>query len=465
MENNNNIGRRNFLKLLGGSAVATSATLAGCSSGKEKVYSDEDAYSGEVPIGKMTYRINSNTKDKVSLLGYGCMRWPTKEENDQEVDEEMVYKLVDYAIEHGVNYFDTAPVYTKGLSEHYTGNALARHPRNSYYIATKMSNFDPELQTREASIAMYHNSMKELHTDYFDYYLLHSIGEMEGYKARFLNNGILDFLLKEREAGRIRNLGWSFHGNKEFFDYVLNCGVKWDFVQIELNYFDWKHASGENVNADYLYGELTKRNIPSVIMEPLRGGSLSKLNYASMAKLKEINSKATCASWAFRYAGTFDHVLTVLSGMTYMEHLQDNIRTYSPLVPVTEQQKELLEKVALMILQYPLIDCTGCNYCMPCPYRLDIPGIFAHYNKFVNDGTVPQNLQDKNYRRDRRNFLLGYNRAIPAERQADHCVNCHKCEPLCPQHIDIPREMQRINRFVEALKQDKPITVEEPGRG
>jgi Predicted oxidoreductases of the aldo/keto reductase family len=284
----------------------------------------------------MTYRTNPKTGDKVSLLGYGFMRLPKipkKDGSGDEIDQDTVNKLTDYAIAHGVNYFDTSPAYCEGQSEHAMGIALKRHPRNKYFIATKLSNFDPKVWSREASLEMYRNSFKELQVDYLDYLLLHGIGMdgMEALHGRYLDNGVLDFLLKEREAGRIRNLGFSYHGDVKVFDYLLSTDIKWDFVQIQLNYVDWKHASEWNTNADYLYGELKKRNIPAVIMEPLRGGKLAQLDYKSTEILKRYDQEANAASWAFRFAGSQPDVLTVLSGMTYMEHLQDNIRTYSPL--------------------------------------------------------------------------------------------------------------------------------------
>lgn len=183
---------------------------------------------------------------------------------------------------------------------------------------------------------------------------------------------MLDFLLREREAGRIRNLGWSFHGDQKVFDHLLamhdSGEARWDFVQIQMNYVDWKHASDRNVNAEYLYGELEKRGIPAVIMEPLLGGRLSRLNDHLVERLKERRPTESTASWAFRYAGSWPGVLTVLSGMTYMEHLQDNIRTYSPLEPCTGEELALLEDTAQLMLKYPTVPCTECQYCMPCPY-------------------------------------------------------------------------------------------------
>ena len=457
------MNRREFLAALGGGAVASAAVLAGCGSGKgpaSEVYTDGTAQTGE-----MTCRVNPKTGEKVSVLGYGCMRWPMrKKENGEgeEIDQQTVNSLVDYAIAHGVNYFDTSPAYCQGFSERATGIALKNHPRESFYVATKLSNFSPDQWSREASMAMYRNSFSELQVDYIDYYLLHGIGMggMESLRGRYLDNGMLDFLLAEREAGRIRNLGFSYHGDVEVFDYLLSRHdeLKWDFVQIQLNYVDWKHAkevNARNTDAEYLYGELEKRGIPAVIMEPLLGGRLAKMHDHLTEKFKQRRPEASVASWAFRFAGSWPGVMTVLSGMTYMEHLQDNLRTYSPLDVLTDEEKVFLEETARQMLRYPTIPCNDCKYCMPCPYGLDIPAILLHYNKCINEGNVPASSQDPDYRRARRAFLVGYDRSVPKLRQASHCIGCNQCVHHCPQRIRIPREMRRIDKFVEDLKQGR----------
>lgn len=284
-------------------------------------------------------------------------------------------------MEHGVNYYDTSPAYCKGFSERAMGVALSRHPRDKYFIATKMSNFSPDTWTRERSIDIYRKSLKELKVDYIDYMLLHGVG-MGGIKQlndRFIDNGVLDFLKDERKKGNIRNLGFSYHGDVEVFDHLLEMQdkgeIRWDFVQIQMNYLDWKHAKASNpsnTNAEYLYNELHKRDIPVVIMEPLLGGRLAQVNKHIEEQYKQRRPDDSVASWAFRYAGTPEGVLTVLSGMTYMEHLQDNLRTYSPLEPCTDDELAMLETAANLILNYPTVPCTDCKYCMPCPYGLDI---------------------------------------------------------------------------------------------
>ena len=463
-KNKKNIDRRRFLKVLGGSTLASTASLYSCKPDKNASFRGNG--SGDIPA-EMTYRTTPTTGDKVSLLGYGCMRWPTvsnssARDSSDEIDQEMVNRLVDYAIAHGINYFDTSPAYCKGRSEHATGIALSRYPRDTYYIATKLSNFAPQTWSRENSMAMYRNSMKELQVDYIDYYLLHGIGMgngMEDFEGRYINNGMLNFLLEERKAGRIRNLGFSYHGDIKVFDYLLSRQdeIKWDFVQIQLNYVDWKHAKEVNTrnnDAEYLYGELQKRNIPAVIMEPLLGGRLSNVHDHIAAKLKQRSPESSVASWAFRFAGTFPGVLTVLSGMTYMEHLQDNLRTYSPLEPLTDNDLAFLEETAVQMLRYPTIPCNDCKYCMPCPYGLDIPEILLHYNRCINAGNIPESQQDENYAKARRAFLVGYDRSVPRLRQANHCVGCNQCNPHCSQNIDIPKELLRIDKYTEQLKQN-----------
>ncbi len=461
-KNKKEISRRGFLKLFGAGTVATAATLAGCKQTNKAEQQAADEYKNQVepPVGQMTYRENPTTKDKVSLLGYGMMRLPMIPDTE-EFDQEMINKQVDYAIEHGLNYFDTSPVYCRGKSEHCTGIALHRHKRDEYFVATKLSNFNPEYHSREKAIEMYHNSMKELQVDYIDYYLLHSVGGgMEEFEKRYLNNGIMDYLMEERKAGRIRNLGFSFHGKQEVFDEVLAMQDKyqWDFVQIELNYLDWDFANeinSRNVDASYLYDELHKRGIPAVIMEPLLGGRLASLPQFLVSELKRRDPERSVASWAFRYAGTNPGVLTVLSGMTYMEHLKDNLLSYCPLKPLTEQEQEYLHKeIAQKIVGLENIPCNDCQYCMPCPYGIDIPAIFVHYNKCKNEGTLPYTVGDKEYRKHRRQYLVSLDRVVPRDRQPDHCIQCGQCEPHCPQNIRIPRELHKIDEFIENLKRN-----------
>ena len=440
------MNRREFLKAAGLSAAAVGVfgTMSGCKEGEE------------VKQEGMTYRMHRRYYDNVSLLGYGCMRLPlTKDADGNEiVDQEMTNELFDHALKHGVNYFDTAPVYHNGDSERVTGEALFRHPRDKYFIATKLSNFKD--YSREASMEMYHKSFWELRTEYIDYYLLHSIGSEADFNKRFLENGMIDFLLEERKTGKIRNLGFSFHGRQKGFDELLALHEKyhWDFVQIQMNYVDWTHASSRGTDAKYLMEALAEKGIPAIIMEPLLGGSLAKLPTHIANRLKERDPKQSIASWAFRFAGTPENVLCVLSGMTYMEHLQDNINTYSPLKPLDSKDLDFLEETAELMKEYPTINCTGCRYCMPCPYGIDIPAILRHYNKCVNEGYIAESGSE-NYRKARRAYLVSYDRKVHKLNQADRCIGCNKCIQHCPQGISIPFELRRIDKYIEGLKRNK----------
>ena len=457
-KNNEGISRRRFLQYMG--LFAGAAAVGACATKSEEK-------TPEQPTGSMTMRVNPNSGDSVSLLGYGCMRWPSvgliNGTDDTTIDQEAVNRLVDAALEAGVNYFDTSPAYCQGQSEAVTGIALSRHPRDSYFIATKLSNFAPQTWPREKSIEMFENSLKYLQTDYVDYLLLHAIGGggMDTFNKRYVDNGILQWLVEQKEAGRIRNLGFSYHGDVEVFDTMLQMmdrgEIHWDFVQIQLNYVDWKHAkevNERNTDAEYLYGELDRRGIPVVIMEPLLGGRLAKVPEHVEKMMKERRPDNSVASWAFRSAGTHPRVLTVLSGMTYMEHLTDNLATFSSLDPITDDEAAFLERCAKEILSYDSIPCNTCNYCMPCPYGIDIPGVFNHYNRCLNEGNVPRDKADPEYAKARRAFMFGYDNSVPRLRQAVRCVNCGTCNPHCPQNIDIPAKLREINLFVENLRSE-----------
>lgn len=458
------MNRREFIKHTTAAVAGTSLLLSACN---QKTESSPTASAK----GEMSKRINPNTGDEVSLLGYGMMRLPGKEVAEgapYELDQAVINELVDYALEHGVNYFDTAPVYCRGLSEQATGTALARHPRNKYFVATKLSNFSPDTWSREESMAMFERSLKYLQTDYVDYLLLHSVGgtaagknSIQTFEGRYIDNGILDWLVEQKAKGRIRNLGFSYHGDVNIFDMLLRWHDEgkyhWDFVQIQLNFLDWNHAkvqSAGNTNASYLYAELEKRGIPSIVMEPLLGGRLAKQPAHILREMKQKDIHATPAEWAFRYAGTPKGILTVLSGMTYMEHLKENCATYSPLRPITPEEDSMLMQLADAICNLKAIPCTACNYCMPCPYGIDIPAVFGYYNACLTEGLLPEgDKHDTAYRKARKKWLVGYDKKVERMRQADHCIGCKHCLSHCPQRINIPAQMQMIDNIAEQLKQ------------
>lgn len=441
--------RRDFFKT--GVLAAGAAALTACK---------EDKADKTGAPGTMTYRTQPRSGDQVSLLGYGCMRWPDtlKEDGSKELDQEMINTLVDKALEMGVNYFDSSPVYHSGLSERVTGIALSRHDRSEYFVATKLSNFNPKYHSFEGSLEMYNNSFKELQVDYIDYYLLHSLGkDRAGFEARYIKNGMLDFLMKEREKGKIRHLGYSFHGDRESFDYYLSLHEKyhWDFVQIQMNYVDWNYAvlnNKRNTNAKYMYERLSELGIPVVIMEPLLGGRLAKVPQAVAERLMQREPSRSVASWAFRFCGTYPGVMSVLSGMTYMEHLEDNVRSFAPIEPLSNDDLAFLDNTAKLMMQYPTIPCNDCKYCIPCPYGIDIPGIIQHYNKCVNEGSISDDAMDPAFAKARKRYLSTYAKAIPELRQADKCIGCGQCQPLCPQSINIPHELRKIDRYVENLR-------------
>ena len=448
-EKKDNMSRREFLRKLGigtGSAMAIMALEPITAFAKNETNGQQSASNN-----RMTYRVQHGSGEKISLLGFGMMRLPN---NQDEVNQ-----LVDYAIEHGVNYFDTAPVYMGGQSEVLMGNALARHPRDKFYVATKMSNMGPQSWAFEESKRMYERSMEKLRVDHIDYYLLHGIGGgMDSLKGRFLDNGLLDFLLAERKAGRIKHLGFSYHGDVRDFDWLLDHQEQyhWDFCQIQMNFLDWRHASlrdgrRHDADAEYLYNKCEKTGVQCVVMEPLRGGAFGRMADELASQLKAVRPDDSSARWAFRWVGSYPNILTTLSGMNRMDHLKENIETFSPLDPCTEKENKLLADIADQMMGFPTIPCTTCAYCMPCPYGVNIPENFAYYNEAVNQHILP--LPDKtaaNYAERKQQFSEGYRKALADENTwARKCQDCEECLSKCPQQIRIPNQLGRI---VELLR-------------
>ena len=419
-------------------------------------------------VGKLNvegqYMTTRKTKDgkTVSLLGYGAMRLPTTDGghangwapdgySNAEIDQATLDAQVKTMLEHGVNYFDTSPAYCRGESERRLGEALAKSgfKRSDYMIATKLSNFAPQQYPLEECKKMFEASLKFLRTDYIDNYLLHAIGNdgFATFSKRYLENGALDWCVELRREGRIRNLGFSYHGDPKAFEWCLehNDKYKWDFCQIQMNYVDWLHAqetNPRNLDAKYLYGRLTELGIPVVIMEPLLGGRLARPNYALSRELSPLDPDASLAKWALRFCGTYPNVMTILSGMTRTAHVEENIATFSPLVPCTEKELAALERAAVALIKLHTIPCNYCNYCMPCPFGLDIPAILTFRNAVITAEKAPS----------AREALAMYRSAVPDMlRRAERCTGCNRCKMHCPQSIDISKELGEIDKWVDSL--------------
>jgi predicted aldo/keto reductase-like oxidoreductase len=323
------------------------------------------------------------------------------------------------------------------------------------------SSRDPTLDEAKK---IFETQLARCQVDYFDYYLLHSVSTVKQYRQIYEINGVLDYLLEMKRAGRIRNFGWSFHGDRPMLEYILSRDVHWDCAQLQLNYHDLlnryiplifsPYRASEPAPVQWMLETMLQTGIPLLVMEPLLGGRLARLNRKALAILQEENPRAGAASWAFRYVAGLPNILTVLSGMTYMEHLQDNLRTYAPFEPLSDREEAALKRALDIFITQENIPCTACYYCMPCPYGIDIPAVFTHYNHCVDDEYIPKGSRDADYAKARRAFLVGYDRSVPEIRQAFRCTGCGKCMPPCPQRINIPDQLARLGKFVEGLRSE-----------
>ena len=400
-------------------------------------------------------------RNGVSLLGYGSMRMPTKDGyhantwvkegySASEIDQERLNRQIKMLLDGGVNFFDTSPAYCRGESESRLGEALKNsgYPRSEYFLSSKLSNFAPQQQSFENSKALFEKTLENLGTDYLDIYLLHSIGNggMEDFQHRFVDNGMIDYLFEQKRLGRIRRLGFSFHGDPKCLEWVLKRHdegkYRWDVALIQMNYVDWHHAqevNARNLDAEYLYREMASRGIKVMVMEPLLGGRLARPSESVMKELLPLDPEATAAKWALRFCASHSEVLTVLSGMTFDEHIVENLATFSPLQVLSDAERLALERAAAAFLGCGAVPCNLCNYCMPCPYGLDIPSLIS----FINE-TRTKRLSD------RKAIRALYEKMIPdRRRRADRCIGCRRCNPHCPQQIDIPKIMDGIAAFME----------------
>lgn len=368
----------------------------------------------------MEKRAFQKSGEQVSLLGFGCMRLPTRSDDPKDIDAAQAEAMIDYAYESGVNYFDTAYAYHQGRSEPLIGKALSKYPRGSFNLATKMPVW--LLEKEGDAEAIFNRQLELCGVDYFDFYLAHSLNA--GRLELMERVKLYDYLSLEKERGRIRRLGFSFHDAPELLT-SLTAGYGWDFAQIQLNYFDW-----EAQNAKLAYDILTKNGLPVVVMEPVRGGALASLPEAAGSILAGHDAEASHASWALRFAASLPNVLTVLSGMSTMEQVRDNVKTMSGFKPLTEEESESLRRALVEYKKTGAVPCTGCRYCMDCPAGVDIPGNFAVYSQYkLNNNKIMMEVQYA---------------TLGTARQAVNCVECGQCVPLCPQFINIPDELKKV---------------------
>ena len=448
MSNNNNSGkkisRRRAIEIMGLGLVGA-ATAMSFKSNPFLRNLPQKVKEGKIKL--VDKRKNPKNGDMISLVGFGCMRFPTTGEGGRKapIDIAKTQELVDYAYAHGINYYDTAYVYHGGKSEGVIGAALKKYPRKSYFLADKMPGYN--VRVKEDGPKFFEEQIQRCGVDYFDYYLLHSLQNRQGYDKVYEEMGVYDYLVEQKKKGRIRQLGFSFHGDMPFFDYVIDKHP-WDFVQVELNYLDWKGQ-----DAEHIYNALVKRHIPCIVMEPLKGGMLASLSTEADAIFKKANPKATVASWAFRYAGSLSDVMVILSGMTYMEHLEDNIKTFTDFKPLTSADYETINLAVAEYQKFKRIGCTACRYCMPCPFGVEIPTVFATYNQLIMDSNVPdmkaQNTDD--YKKKGKAFSEAFHKAFAQGGGPDKCAKCGACLSKCPQHLEIPSLMSMINGTLESL--------------
>lgn len=365
---------------------------------------------------------------KLSALGFGAMRLPQKSDVYADIDEELTAEMVDYAIKNGVNYFDTAWGYHDGMSETVMGKVLSKYPRESFYLATKFPGYDLSNMPKVEEI--FEQQLKKCGTEYFDFYLFHNVCEMNINEYLDEQYGIFDYLIKQKQNGRIKHLGFSAHGSYEVMKRFLDAyGKDMEFCQIQLNFIDWNfQGAKEKIQL------LSQYNIPVWVMEPLRGGKLAKLPEKYEEKLKALRPDESIPAWAFRFIQSVDSVTVTLSGMSDFDQVKANIETFSEDKPLNEEEtKVILEMAKEMANGVP---CTACRYCTShCPKELDIPNLINLYNEhnFTGGGFIaPMALM-----------------AIEKDKHPNACLSCRSCEAVCPQQIRIS---EVLADFVEKLK-------------
>lgn len=371
---------------------------------------------------KRKIKVNKIEKD-VSLLGFGCMRFPMK---DGEVDTELSKQMVDYAVSKGVNYIDTAWPYHGGKSELIVRDIIKHYDRESFFLADKLPLW--ECKTNEDVDRIFHKQLEKCGVEYFDFYLIHAVNKERYQQTIDLN--LFEQLEGFRKEGKIRNIGFSFHDDLETFKKWADL-YDWDFCQIQLNYMDIEHQQGMEG-----YDILTEKGIPVIIMEPVKGGSLVKFNDEIEGMMKSYNKYDSIASWAFRWVGSLPNVKVILSGMSNMEQVEDNVKTFTDFKPLNDVEQSIVKEVRSEILNLSKVDCTSCNYCMPCPHGVNIPQNFRVFNghsMYQNTGYVK----------------WAYGQMVENGVSANNCIDCGECLPKCPQYIEIPTELAVFQEYLK----------------
>ena len=357
--------------------------------------------------------------ERPSLLGFGCMRFPKTPEG--KIDENGAAELIDAAIRNGVNYLDTAYPYHEGDSEPFMGRLLKRYDRKSVYLATKLPMW--LVKSLEDAKRLFEEQLERLQVDYIDFYLLHGLNRDRWDTISRL--GLIDWAEALQRQGRIRYLGFSFHDNYETFETILTSR-KWDFCQIQYNYMDRQVQAG-----DRGYELAEKSGIPVIVMEPVKGGTLASLPEDIAGMFAEADGNRSCASWAMRWVASHPGVKVILSGMSTPEQVEDNLATLGRFEPLSGAECQLVEQVAAALRRRVNNGCTGCRYCVPCPYGVDIPYNFSVWNEGAMFG-IPEKAK------------AAYRQEIGEAARADQCQKCGKCESACPQGIAIRADLERV---------------------